>query len=79
MIHDNNLDSMPLTQPVPPKVPQLSMGKDPSSKPKGLGLGLNLGKVKEVQEVTGFQDEFMDKINEFSESWRMLLEREKRF
>lgn len=41
----------------------------------GTGFGLNLGAI----EKPDYQDEFMAKIDEFSESWRQQLRKEKRF
>ena len=45
----------------------------------GLGLGLNLAALKQAKGVQDFQDEFMAKIDEYSESWREAAMREKRF
>lgn len=43
-------------------------------------MKLNLGAIKQQSEneILGFQDEFMAKINEFSESWRQAALREQR-
>lgn len=40
------------------------------------GFGLNLGALPKKAD---YQDEFMAKVDEFSESWRMQLRKEKRF
>ena len=60
-----------------PKVPSLGLGiGNPPAANKmggsGGGLALNLGAVKKKEQETpmGFQDEFMAKVDEFSESWR---------
>ncbi len=45
----------------------------------GLGLGLNLAALKQAKGVQDFQDEFMAKVDEYSQSWRDALKREKRF
>jgi hypothetical protein len=44
---------------------------------KMMGLGLNLTNVN--NKKSDFQDEFCAKYNEFSESWRKQMNREKRF
>ena len=45
------------------------------------GLGLNLAGIKQSKAagVVDFQDEFMAKYEEYSQSWRDALKREKRF
>ena len=50
----------------------------------GGGFGLDLGKLTAqpdpaAADPQGFQDEFMLQADQFSESWRMALGREKRF
>ena len=76
----------------PGKVPQLNFGfaKQQSTdsqiaepiKPKSIamappsGLGLNLAALPKKQD---YQDEFMANIDNFSESWRAQLRKEKRF
>lgn len=45
-------------------------------KPMGFGLGLNLGAIGAKED---YQDEFMARVDEFSESWRQQLRKEKRF
>lgn len=45
----------------------------------GLGLGLNLAALKQAKGVQDFQDEFMARADEYSQSWRDALKREKRF
>ena len=42
-------------------------------------LGLNLGNLKQQEGINDFQDDFMAKLDEFSESWRQAAMREKRF
>jgi hypothetical protein len=57
------------------------MDVPPTKKPVP-GLGLNLGLLAKKPEAGGpqdFQDEFMQHVEEFSESWRQALNREKRF
>lgn len=53
-----------------------SMGGIGSSNGGSLGFGLDLSQLPNKKD---YQDEFMSKINEFSESWRQLLKKEKRF
>lgn len=35
-----------------------------------MGLGLNLANLKQQRGIVDFQDEFMAKYDEYSESWR---------
>jgi len=44
-----------------------------------MGLGLNLAALKQQKGVTDFQDEFVAKLDEYSQSWRDAYFREKRF
>ena len=49
---------------------------------KGGGFALNLAGLKPddgPQQEQDFQDEFLLRIDEFSESWRQALRKEKRF
>lgn len=41
-----------------------------------MGLGLDMSKLNAKQD---FQDEFMEKLPEFSDSWREMALAEKRF
>ena len=75
----------------PSPVPMLNLGSvsDPNNKmnaepiqvpppippPEPIQTKLVLENIKKKD----FQDEFMDKYDEFSESWRQLIEQEKRF
>ena len=44
------------------------------------GMGLNLGNLEDLKKDQGdFHDEFMARIDEYSESWREAARREKRF
>lgn len=43
------------------------------------GLGLNLGALKQANGFVDFQDEFMSKLDECSQSWRDAAMRERRF
>ena len=43
------------------------------------GLGLNLSKIKQISGAKDFQDEFMAKFDEYSQSWRDAAMKEKRF
>lgn len=43
--------------------------------PKVPNLGLNLENIKKKD----FQDEFMDKFDEYSKSWRDMIEQQRRF
>ena len=45
-------------------------------KKEGGGFGLDLTKINKDDD---YQDEFMAKYDEFSESWRNLIEKHKRF
>jgi hypothetical protein len=45
----------------------------------GGGLGLNLAGLKQQKGIVDFQDEFMAKYDEYSESWRNAMDRQKRF
>ena len=45
----------------------------------GMGLGLNLAGLKQQNGIQDFQDEFMSRIDEYSQSWRDAAMREKRF
>jgi hypothetical protein len=76
-------DAMYETNPNNVWIPKLNLGGPPAPKtnpqpikppPVGLGLG-NL----EVLKQKDFQDEFMENYNEFSESWREQIDRDKRF
>ncbi|CDW84718.1 UNKNOWN [Stylonychia lemnae] len=49
----------------------------PQAKP--MGLGLNLAGLKNQKGIQDFQDEFMSRIDEYSQSWRDAAMREKRF
>lgn len=77
------------TNPNPCFVPKLNLGgfKAPPAQPKTNPVpekpkelkGLALGNKLEALKKKDFQDEFMENYNEFSESWREQIEREKRF
>lgn len=57
----------------------LGLGSKIPNKPGGslgLGFGIDLSKLGDKQD---YQDEFMAKYDEFSESWRQLLKKDKRF
>lgn len=42
----------------------------------GGSMGLDLSRIKQEQKASGdFQDEFMAKFDEFSESWRRMIEK----
>jgi|DEB0MinimDraft_12_1074336.scaffolds.fasta_scaffold64289_1 hypothetical protein len=56
------------------KVPGFSLPKGALGAPGGLGL--NLAAMGDKKD---YQDEFMAKVDEFSESWRQQLRKEKRF
>jgi formiminotetrahydrofolate cyclodeaminase len=43
--------------------------------PQVINKSINLENLKQKD----FQDEFMEKYNEFSDSWRELIEKERRF
>lgn len=71
-----------------PKVPMLNFGKlnkeatEAASQAKKLPLpmpkiGLNLENIK--TGLAEYQDEFMANINEFSQSWRDAIAKEKKF
>lgn len=67
--------------PVPPPNPgQQQKPKGKISMPAALGggsMGLDLSRVvgHEHRATADFQDEFMANINEFSESWRKMIEK----
>jgi flagellin-specific chaperone FliS len=42
-------------------------------------LGLNLANLKKDKGIVDYHDEFMAKMDEFSESWREAMRKEKRF
>lgn len=76
---------VPKIAPLPVKIPPLalppktqSVGPKPVPKlgnvPK---FGLDLEKLRDKEK--DFQDEFMSKFDEYSKSWRDLIEQEKRF
>lgn len=48
------------------------------ARPQG-ALGLNLANLKKDKGIVDFHDEFMAKADEYSESWRDAMRREKRF
>jgi len=63
-------------------------GQDASGAPAppGVGLGLDLSQLRaptnddpEVPVAQDFQDEFLLRMDQFSESWRQALRKEKRF
>lgn len=56
------------------KKPDVAIPKIPLVNSKG-----QFENLKQQKQNKDFQDEFMEKINEFSESWREQIEREKRF
>ena len=53
-----------------------SMALPIGGKKEGGGFGLDLTKINKDDD---YQDEFMAKYDEFSESWRNLIEKHKRF
>ena len=79
-------------QPTPPSKKALSQAKESYEK-SSLILGfsaLDMAKVESVKKqekkshannskVKGFHEEFMDRYDEFSLSWRQAIDREKRF
>lgn len=57
----------------------IGLGAKAANKPGGslgLGFGIDLSKLGNKED---YQDEFMAKYDEFSESWRQLLKKDKRF
>lgn len=56
----------------------LGGAKKPAAPGGSVGIGLDLSKLK-GQNKQDYQDEFMAKYDEFSESWRKLLKKDKRF
>ena len=57
----------------------LGLGAKAPAKPGGslgFGIGIDLSKLGNKED---YQDEFMAKYDEFSESWRQLLKKDKRF
>ena len=44
--------------------------------PQGLGFGIDLTRLGKKMD---YQDEFMAHFDEFSESWRQMLKKDKRF
>jgi len=73
----NPVPSLQLNQkPQPtPITKQEKVVDSPLPEPKPLSLGMNLESLKQKD----FQDEFMEKYDEFSESWRQQIEQGKRF
>ena len=57
------------------QIPPLK-NKKPTMGGLGLGFALDLDKLKGQQD---YQDEFMEAAKNFSESWRELLKKDKRF
>lgn len=55
-----------------PPVPKIEL---PKPKVQQTPMSMNLEGIKKKD----FQDEFMEKYDEFSESWRQLIEQGKRF
>jgi hypothetical protein len=51
----------------------LSFGAPPKS------IGINLEALKQQDGIRDFQDDFMDKYDEFSESWREACRKMQRF
>lgn len=44
-----------------------------------MGFGINLEGLKSQAGIKDFQDDFMDKYDEFSESWREACKKMQRF
>ena len=65
--------------PPDPKVPLIETKAPPVPKIGNAvpGFGLDLEKLRDNQK--DFQDEFMEKFDEYSKSWRDLMQKEKRF
>jgi hypothetical protein len=57
----------------------MMMDAPPTKKPAGLGLNLAMLTKQKESAPEDFQDEFMGNVENFSESWRDALKREKRF
>jgi len=70
--------------PAPVMMPEVSLPKQKPGMQLGGGLGLNIAAVKEndqkhkIEGHADFQDEFMAKYDEFSESWRQAADQMRR-
>lgn len=63
-----------------PKVPPLNIPAKPEVQPKAPKIGaMNLGLKLENIKKKDFQDEFMERFDEYSKSWRDQIEQQKRF
>lgn len=52
--------------------------QQPPARPQG-ALGLNLANLKKDRGIVDFHEEFMARADEYSESWRDAMRKEKRF